>query len=96
MASYDREIQEIHAKLLDLEDNVKIIDRGVTLREERLRDTFAVHAPITYDIALLAWRKYISPLQQPEERTEFFNFWATLRYEWADAMLSARQGENKE
>lgn len=55
-----------------------------------LRDYFADSAPIDYRVALDCWGAYNPISIDDTTRASFFAMWATLRYEWADAMLAAR------
>lgn len=89
-------VDDIHYRLKELEDDIKIIGRGVKLQEESLRDTLAMHAPISYEVALAVWGDDSPYLHQDLSRASFFSVWAMLQYEWADAMLTARQKGNKE
>lgn len=63
-----------------------------------LRDWFACHAPITLDQAWLTWTDPMThPLEtiaEGKERNGFFAWFSALRYEYADAMLNARENRN--
>ena len=80
---------DIELRLDELEDNMKIIDRGIKTSQESLRDKFAVSAPIDYDFVSITIDRNFSSVEQFID--EIFNLWATLRYKYADAMMEARK-----
>jgi len=56
--SQEAELHILHKRVRDLEDNFRLIDRGLTKAEEKLRDKFAIafvaagHGPdVVYDMA---------------------------------------------
>lgn len=64
---------------------------GMTIRE-----AFAMTAPVSYQVALNAWNGDGMPmpgrfpnLADPKDAVPFFECWARLRYQYADAMIAA-------
>lgn len=57
-----------------------------------LRDWFAGQAPVTFEVAMLAYGREPHILQDAD-RAAFFAVWAMLRYDYADAMLAASAQE---
>lgn len=55
-----------------------------------LRDYFAAHAPVTFDQVVQTYCNYPN-MAHPDERKTIRFIEALLRYEYADAMLAARQ-----
>ena len=90
--SKTKTIGDIELRLDELEDDMKIIDRGIKTSQESLRDKFAVSAPIDYDFVSTTIDRNFSSVEQSEMTIdEIFNLWATLRYKYADAMMEARK-----
>lgn len=58
---------------------------------EDLRDDMAMNAPITFEQALRIWGDDSVDLFSDPTRATFYAVWASLRYEYADAMLEARK-----
>ncbi|WP_191569165.1 hypothetical protein [Paracoccus yeei] len=57
-----------------------------------LRDWFAAHAPITFDVVMLVYGGE-PHITQDADRAAFFAVWTMLQYEYADAMLAAREAQ---
>ena len=57
-----------------------------------LRDWFAAQAPITFEVVMLTYGGE-PHITQDVDRAAFFAVWAMLRYEYADAMLAAREAQ---
>lgn len=55
-----------------------------------LRDYFAAHAPVDFQMALQVFGAQDINLTDDETRAAFFAIWAMLRTEYADAMIAAR------
>lgn len=90
--SKTKTIGDIELRLDELEDDMKIIDRGIKTSQESLRDKFAVSAPIDYDIVSATISRNFSSVEQSEmSMDEIFKLWAMLRYRYADAMMEARK-----
>lgn len=64
-------------------------ENGMTLREY-----FAAHCPITMREAYETWRhsgNVLYGLSYSTERRGFMEWWAIIRFEYADAMIAARE-----
>lgn len=59
-----------------------------------LRDYFAAHAPIDWDVAMRFWGRGKAPYTD-QDRAMFFAVWTMLRYEYADAMLKERTANER-
>ena len=57
-----------------------------------LRDWFAAQAPITFEFVMLAYGGE-PHITQDADRAAFFAVWTMLQYEYADAMLAAREAQ---
>lgn len=67
-------------------------DHGYPVQSDgmSLRDWLAGEAPIDFDAACNTWGG-VPQISNDKERAAFLAVWAMARYEYADAMLDARE-----
>jgi len=90
---------ELREKVREFQDSLALrplVTRKEPVKSERevdsdLRDDFAINAPIDFDLALSVWGDRSVNFNDDSTRNCFNAVWASLRYEWADAMLEARK-----